>query len=57
MSIITEALRAARDMIAIERASFVDCHSLPGGKADTIAEARANRIARRAVLAAQGGDL
>lgn len=26
-----------------------------GGKADTIAEARANRIARRAVLAAQGG--
>lgn len=34
MSIIIEALRAARDMIAIERQSFVDCHSLPGGTLD-----------------------
>lgn len=49
MSIIIEALRAARDMIAIERQSFVDCHSLPGGALD--AEDAAIRDEYDAVLA------
>ena len=31
MTIIIEALRAARDMISIDRQSFVDCHSLLHG--------------------------
>lgn len=34
MSIIIEALRAARDMISTDRQSFVDCLSLPGGTLD-----------------------
>lgn len=49
MSIIIEALRAARDMISIDRQSFVDCHSLPGGALD--AEDAAIRDEYDAVLA------
>lgn len=49
MTIIIEALRAARDMIAIERQSLVDCYSLPDGDLD--AEAATIREEYDAVLA------
>lgn len=49
MTIIIEALRAARDMISIDRQAFVDCLSLPGGALD--AEDAAIRDEYDAVLA------